>query len=259
MRKMLNPAFSQRGLLEQEEIITSVIDKFVKIIGEKGGPDSKGINITRWLEMNSFDILGEMAFGESFHSLDTGDLHFWAAIVLEHLYFVTLIDNLRRIGWLAKVFGFLIPASLLTRNQNSTFSRQQVDKRLAMQSSRNDFVSLLVDKVRAGEVDKEEMTAHVSTLTIAGGETVATTLTAITCFLTQNPDKLQRLASEIRSAFKKFDDLNATAVQQLPYLQAVLNEGLRLFPPASGGAPRVSEGFELHGYYVPQGLCLDGT
>jgi hypothetical protein len=57
-----------------------------------------------------------------------GNLHFWAAIVLEHLYFITLIDNLRRIGWLAKIFGSLIPASLLTRNQNSNFSRQQVEK-----------------------------------------------------------------------------------------------------------------------------------
>ncbi|KAI6082029.1 cytochrome P450 [Hypoxylon rubiginosum] len=257
MRKMLNPAFSQRGLLEQEEIITGIVDKFVTIIGEKGGPNSQGINMTKWFEMNSFDILGEMAFGESFHSLDTGNLHFWAAIVLEHLYFITLIDNLRRIGWLAKTVGYLIPSSLLTRNQNSVYSRQQVEKRLAIQGSRNDFVSLLVDKVRAGEVGKEEMTAHVSTLTIAGGETVATTLASLTCFLTQNPDKLQRLVDEIRAAFKSFDEINATATQQLPYLQAVLNEGLRLFPPASGGAPRVSLGFELHGYHIPEGAEIN--
>lgn len=38
-------------------------------------------------------------------------------------------------------------------------------RRLAINESRNDFVSLLVDKVREGEVSKEEMTAHVSTLT----------------------------------------------------------------------------------------------
>lgn len=146
MRKMLNPAFSQRGLLEQEQIITSVVDKFVGILGEKGGPGSRGIDMTKWFEINSFDILGEMAFGESFHSLDTGKstvsyllphdtdvlslgkLHFWAAIVLEHLYFITLIDNLRRIDWLANIFGALIPSALLTRNQNSTYSRQQVEK-----------------------------------------------------------------------------------------------------------------------------------
>ncbi|OTA61603.1 cytochrome P450 [Hypoxylon sp. EC38] len=255
MRKMLNPAFSQRGLLEQEEIITSVVDKFVTVIGEKGGPESQGINMTKWFEMNSFDILGEMAFGESFHS----NLHFWAAIILEHVYFINLIDNVRRIGWLAKLFGYLIPSSLLTRNQNSAYSRQQVEKRLAIQGARNDFVSLLADKVRAGEVGKEEMTAHVSTLTIAGGETVATTLTSLTCFLTQNPDKLQRLVKEIRTAFKSFDKINATMAQRLPYLQAVINEGLRLFPPAAGGAPRVSPGFELHGYYIPAGVEINVT
>jgi hypothetical protein len=31
--------------------------------------------------------------------------------------------------------------------------------------SRKDFVSFLVQKVRNGQVDKEEMTAHVSTIT----------------------------------------------------------------------------------------------
>lgn len=65
---------------------------------------------------------------------------------------------------------------------------------------------------------------------------------------------MQKLVKEIRGAFKSFDEINATKAQQLPYLQAVLNEGLRLFPPASGGAPRVSPGFELHGYYVPEGV-----
>ncbi|KAF7922013.1 uncharacterized protein EAE98_008224 [Botrytis deweyae] len=253
MRKMLNPAFSQRGLLEQEEIISGIIDKFVHILGEKAGPGTKGFNMTKWYEMNSFDILGEMAFGESFHSLDTGIPHFWADLVLEHLYIITLFDNLRRIGWLAKLAGLLIPASLVTRNQNSNYSRQQVEKRLEIKESRNDFVSLLVDKVRAGEVSKEEMTAHVSTLTIAGGETVATTLSGLTCFLAQNPDKLERLTKEIRAAFKTFKEINAVKSQQLPYLQAVINEGLRLFPPASGGAPRVSPGFTLHDKYIPKG------
>lgn len=76
MRKMLAPAFSQRSLLEQESIIGGVIDRFVRIIGEKAGPGSNGINMTKWYEMGSFDILGEMAFGESFYSLEAGKLYF---------------------------------------------------------------------------------------------------------------------------------------------------------------------------------------
>ena len=72
MRRMLSPAFSQRSLLDQESIIGGVIDQFVRIMGEKAPPGSKGINLTKWYEMSSFDILGEMAFRESFHSLESG-------------------------------------------------------------------------------------------------------------------------------------------------------------------------------------------
>ena len=73
MRKTLSAAFSQRSLLDQEHIVSQKIDQFVSIIGQKAGPDSKGINMTKWYEMVSFDILGEMAFGESFHSLEDGN------------------------------------------------------------------------------------------------------------------------------------------------------------------------------------------
>lgn len=72
MRKMVSAAFSQRSLLDQERIVSDKIDDFVRIIGEQAGPGSAGANMTKWYEMVSFDILGEMAFGESFHSLEDG-------------------------------------------------------------------------------------------------------------------------------------------------------------------------------------------
>ena len=152
-------------------------------------------------------------------------------------------------------------------------------------------MSLLAHKVQNGEVEKEEMTAHVSTLTyvcpllellciheqistrpsqqfiaskysqltshmtrIAGGETVSTILAGITCFLLQHHEKLNLVVSEIRGAFKSYDDINAQRAQQLQYLQAVINEGLRIFPPNPQGSPRISPGFELHGRYVPEGV-----
>ncbi|KAI2616499.1 cytochrome P450 [Hypoxylon sp. NC1633] len=253
MRKMLTAAFSQQRLLEQEEIVSGTVDEFIRIIGEEAGPGSKGIDMTKWYEMAAFDILGEMAFGESFHSLQNRKSHFWANLIEEHLYLITLADNLSRIESFATLFRWLIPSRLMVQNMNSQYSRKQVDKRLASHSSRRDFVSLLAEKVRKGEVDKEEMTAHVSTLAIAGGETVSTFLAGTTCFLLQHPEKLHRLVQEIRETFPSYESINAQSAQQLKYLQAVINEGLRLFPPGSQGFPRVSPGFELHGHHIPQG------
>lgn len=72
MRKMLSAAFATKALVEQEAIISKVVDQFITSIGQVEGRDSNGIDMTKWYEMVAFDILGEMAFGESFHCIDTG-------------------------------------------------------------------------------------------------------------------------------------------------------------------------------------------
>jgi cytochrome P450 len=70
MRKMLSSAFSQRALLEAEELVANTIDLFIRTIGDIGSAP-EGLNMTKWYEMVSFDILGEMAFGESFGSIES--------------------------------------------------------------------------------------------------------------------------------------------------------------------------------------------
>ncbi|RJE20956.1 Cytochrome p450, partial [Aspergillus sclerotialis] len=254
MRRMLSSAFSQRNLLEQEDCVLQIIDKFIEIIGKKAGKGSDGLNMTKWYEMVGFDILGEMAFGESFHSIEDGKPHFWSDLIENHLYLITLIDNLSRLPFVATVAKIIFPTTLVVQNQNSEYSRRQMEKRLSSKAGRKDFLTSLVEKVRDGRVDKEEMTAHVSTLAIAGGETVSTFLAGTTFFLLKNPVVLKKLTTEIREAFGSFDDIGAQKAQQLPYLQAVMNEGLRIFPPGSQGFPRISPGFELHGEYIPPGV-----
>lgn len=75
MRRVLSSAFSIKVLKDQEDIIMQNIDAFVERIGRDGGPGSKGLNMTKWYEMVAFDILGKMAFGESFHCIETGTLN----------------------------------------------------------------------------------------------------------------------------------------------------------------------------------------
>lgn len=71
MRKMLSAAFSTRTLSEQEGIVTKAVDQFMECLGS-GGTQPEGLNMTKWYEMVAFDSLGDMAFGESFHSLEAG-------------------------------------------------------------------------------------------------------------------------------------------------------------------------------------------
>lgn len=70
MKKSLSAAFSTKALMEQEHIIQECVNGFIRAIGQKG--TTTALNMADWFEMISFDILGEMAFGESFHCVENG-------------------------------------------------------------------------------------------------------------------------------------------------------------------------------------------
>ncbi|KAG6357390.1 hypothetical protein INS49_013267 [Diaporthe citri] len=197
MKKSLSAAFSTKALAQQESIVMRCVDGFVQRLGADGASD-KGLNMTKWFEMIAFDILGEMAFGETFHCVENGG-------------------------------------------------------RLNASSGREDFLTNISEKVKSGEVSQEEMTAHASTLVIAGGETVSTFLAAVTYFLLKNPAAYHRMQQEIRDRYKNESEITAMSAQQLPYLQAVISEGLRIYPPGSQGFPRTCPGATIDGHWVPKG------
>ena len=68
----MSSAFSTKALLEQEQIVAASIDAFIAKLGRVGGRETKGLDMRKWYEMCAFDILGDMAFGESFHCIDNG-------------------------------------------------------------------------------------------------------------------------------------------------------------------------------------------
>ncbi|KAK3301905.1 putative cytochrome P450 [Chaetomium strumarium] len=254
-KKNLTAAFSVKALAAQEPIVQACLDRFV----EKLGPLSeksvgKGINVVEWLEMAAFDILGEMAFGEGFGCVEKEEHHSWMDLILKHLFEVTMVDNLRRFKVLAVLGRVLLPSLVSgVREEHSMYSRAKVQKRLDASTPRQDFFTHIVNKVRSGDVSQEEMTAHASTLIIAGGETTATALAAAVYYLLKTPGTLEKLTHEIRSRYKSYSEIDATSAQQLPYLQAVIQEALRIHPPGSQGFPRVSPGCEIDGYWVPKG------
>lgn len=91
---------------------------------------------------------------------------------------------------------------------------------------------------------------------IAGGETTATSLAAALYYVLKSPDVLSRLAAEIRTRYGTYGEIDAASVLQLSYLQAVLNEALRIHPSGAHGFPRISPGAVVDGHWVPAGVSL---
>jgi cytochrome P450 len=97
---------------------------------------------------------------------------------------------------------------------------------------------------------------NASSLVVASAETSATTVTAVLCFLPTNPIIYQHLRTEVRGAFKSRGEITLSAVNNLEYMLACLDETMRMLSAVPGGLPRVvpSGGRVFGGGFVPQGV-----
>ncbi|KAF8816769.1 cytochrome P450 [Phlegmacium glaucopus] len=117
------------------------------------------------------------------------------------------------------------------------------DDKSSKSSGCKDILSLLVqtntmqDLPEAQRMTDEDVLSQIPTFLIAGHETTSTAMTWALYALTQNKQvqtKLRQEVSDISTDNPTMDELNA-----LPYLDAVVRESLRLYPPVSG-APRAA-------------------
>jgi len=75
--------------------------------------------------------------------------------------------------------------------------------------------------------------------------------------LLQNPSKLQILTNEIRSSFKTEEEIKGPAINNLKYLNAVINESMRLNHPAPETTRRITNpgGNTICGDHIPGDVC----
>jgi cytochrome P450 len=104
----------------------------------------------------------------------------------------------------------------------------------------------------------EELHETCSVLIAAGSEMSATLLSGVTYYLLTSPLVLKKLTRKIRGVFKSEAEIAMVSANSLSYELAVLNEALRIYPPANGDQPQVTppEGCTIAGRFVPGNTCV---
>ena len=102
---------------------------------------------------------------------------------------------------------------------------------------------------------KRRKTSHpdANLMVIAGSETTATILSGTVYYLCTHPRVMQKLLDEVRTSFDSSDEINIARISQLKYINAVIDESFRLYPPAAGSHPRITppEGANILGEWLP--------
>jgi cytochrome P450 len=132
-------------------------------------------------------------------------------------------------------------------------------RRAAPDSGRRDILSLLVEaRGESGERFTDvEIRDQLMTLMFAGHDTSTSTVTFALYELAHHPDVLARLCAEqdevLAGAAPTIDQLE----REMPYLDMVVDEVLRLYPPAWIGPRRAVRDFEFGGCRVPRGAYVN--
>jgi cytochrome P450 len=104
-----------------------------------------------------------------------------------------------------------------------------------------------------GAIDFADLESNAPILVFAGSETTATALSGAVYYVLRNPRVYDRLVKEIRSSFRHQGEISLSRVNELKYMLAVLDETMRLYPPAGSNQPRVlpPQGATICGQPIP--------
>jgi cytochrome P450 len=252
LRRSMNGAFASRSLAEQESILDENVDLLLHQFEQQS---KKGLetDLRLWYNYATFDLIGDLAFGESFNCLASSKCHEWVQFVLDYFYAASLLQVVHRFRPLNKLLAILLPSSLIEKKE--THSRLALEKirRRVQKNTKPDFMSHMLKATNIGQITMEEL-EHQATIFIflAGSETTAVALAFATYFLLVNQPAMERLLEELQSYFQEESQIDVLSINKLHYLQAVIQETLRLAPP-------ITNGFSRQVQVSPEGALVDGS
>lgn len=153
--------------------------------------------------------------------------------------------------------------------------RDKVDRRLALENPRPDLVQImlaerqglvchhtltvriedrwLISSTIVQSMSREELYSNALTLTLAGAETTASALSAVTYMLGIHPDVKAKADQELRAAFSRESEIDMQSSMKLRYLGAVIDEAFRYHPPGPNALWRQTppEGNWVLGDWIP--------
>jgi len=217
------------------------------------------INIKQWYHWALFDLFGDLCYGESFGCLRDGKSHPWIDIIGESIQAFYYLGLSRRIPGLQKLMFKMMPKKKMEQAAwHTKFSNDLADKRMAMVTDRPDFMSFLLKYNDEKGLSVPEIRSNSNVLIPGGSETTGTFLTGTTWHLLKNPMVYKTLVEEIRGSFQSAEEITVTKLVTLKYLTAVIEEGLRIYPPVPSNMPRVipDEGAMVCEKWLPGGTSV---
>jgi cytochrome P450 len=267
-RRKFASSYSMSSIVGYEKFVnncTSLLGQRFSEIALSG----KTIDFQHWLQCYAFDVIGEITFSNRFGFLDLGE-------DVDGVFHA--IDNRGLYATLAGVFpwchAWIAPRLPKTGGHGYilNYTARQIEDRQRILKDPKDSGRIgppdIMTKILVAHEENPNKVTRMDIFSIcqsnigAGSDTTAITLSSIFYHLLAHPYSYNRLQAEIDTAAKdgRISDpvTFQEAQQQLPYLQAVIKEALRIHPATGLPMSRVvpAEGCTIAGRFIPGGSTV---
>ncbi|KAI0054807.1 cytochrome P450 [Artomyces pyxidatus] len=261
-RKQLNPVFSIKHMRAMVPLFHNLTQQLQEVLKRQVEGGARELDLLEYLGRLALELIAQGGLGYTFDSLnyDHEENEFSKAIKqysisLSSIFFFRmqfpLVSNWP--SWLLRFGAKLFPLPMLHNVIRVTdimykHTKQVYDNKKALLEKGGDgfaqqagdgkdiITVLMRDNADAPEEERlpeEEILGHMSTFLFAGTDTTSTALSRIFYLLSEHQDVQERLRQELAAAWEGAGEsgIGYDKLVELPYLEAVCRETLRLYPP----------------------------
>ncbi|KAF2795433.1 cytochrome P450 [Melanomma pulvis-pyrius CBS 109.77] len=268
-RKALMPAFSFRHIKnlypvfwDKSRELTLAMSAAIKADPEQ----TNVVEIRDWASRATLDIIGVAGMGQDFNAISDPQN------TLNTTY-RTIFSPGKSAQYLqllaSQLPQWLLMALPLKRNEEIGSAIKTIKavaagliraKRAKMEKGGETELDILSVALESGGFSDEDLVNQLMTFLAAGHETTASAMTWAVYLLCKHPEVQTRLREEIRTQLPALSNpatqISSTDIDSLSYLNAVLNETMRIFPPVPLTLRETAHDTTIQGHFIPAATTI---
>lgn len=224
-RRLIQPAFHKQKMNELVFNMEQIIDSELKNL-----PEEKPVDIFPVMSQLAYTVVAKSLFHLSTSEEKLNRIKF---IIDEVQKFLVKEIRLPHKGWWFSLNGQK-KKHLQLSLENNNIIQEIIAERVASKDQTNDLLNMLLETryEDTGEgMSVAQLIDEIKILFVAGYETTANALTFTLYLLAKHPDIQQKVFEEIVQIESQTNEV-IDQLQKMTYINAVLNESMRLYPPA---------------------------
>ncbi|GIX78218.1 cytochrome P450 4V2 [Caerostris darwini] len=264
-RKLIMPCFNNDALKDFLVIFNKHSERLVDYLQADTKKDFTLIKNV--LVLSTLDVICETVFGVSVNALDNSESQFNKAV---RGIANTSMNRIYKVWqWPDFLFNHTSAGKSWEKDLKvfKDFTRRIIqDKKVKYQNGvedRDTRMALLDHLVRlhvdTGQLNEDDIEEEINTFAVAGHDTAAIGISWCVYMIGLHPEIQAKIHEELDRIFENDPERHATMddINDMHYLESVLKESNRLYPPAPIFARQVHEDAKIAGYTIPKGTsCM---